>query len=505
MRSKSLAAVVMLLAAACVDTSPDHGLPGAVGTGGSGGSGGGPLVSDVTVTVNPTLRYQTTEGWGTSLCWWGNVVGGWSEPNRNALIDLLFDPSSGLGLNVVRYNIGGGDAPDHEHMNYGKEMPGFKPTETGDYDWTADANQRQILEEARSRIDPGLFIAEAFSNSPPYWMTASGCASGGGAGNNLGGDYFDDFADYLSEVVRHMRDTADIAFRTLEPFNEPNGAWWGALGRQEGCHFDRAAQATLLGQLATSLAAKGLEVRLAAPDESSFDETVDSYHAYDAATQSLVYQLNTHAYSGSRRSELNALALRDGKKLWASEVDGSGAAAPFDVYPHNHEDVVPGLDLANRILRDLRELRPDAWVFWQAVESEQAQTSVNKNWGLIHADFQNGTEQYFVTKKFHVMAQFTRAIRPGYVMIDVDQPAAVAFLGEATGTLAIVQRHAATSGAVYAYDLSGFTVLPAEASLYRTSATENYLYLGEVTLTDRQLVAPIEAQSITTFVLGGVQ
>jgi hypothetical protein len=36
-------------------------------------------------------------------------------------------------------------------------------------------------------------------------------------------------------------------------------------------------------------------------------------------------------------------------------------------------------------------------------------------------------------------------------------------------------------------------------------ATENYLHLGEVTLTDRQLGAPIEAQSVTTFVLGGVQ
>ena len=90
-------------------------------------------------------------------------------------------------------------------------------------------------------------ILEAFSNSPPYWMTKSGCASGSTDGsNNLKDDSYDAFADYLTEVVKHYRDSFGITFRTLEPLNEPNANWWKANGGQEGCHFSPANQQTII-------------------------------------------------------------------------------------------------------------------------------------------------------------------------------------------------------------------------------------------------------------------
>ena len=45
----------------------------------------------------------------------------------------------------------------------------------GTWDWEQDANQRWVLLQARER---GASVFEAFSNSPPYWMTYSGRASG---------------------------------------------------------------------------------------------------------------------------------------------------------------------------------------------------------------------------------------------------------------------------------------------------------------------------------------
>jgi hypothetical protein len=58
-------------------------------------------------------------------------------------------------------------------------------------------------------------------------MTKSGCASGNTDGsNNLKDDSYDAFADYLTEVVKHFRDSWGITFRTLEPLNEPNASWW---------------------------------------------------------------------------------------------------------------------------------------------------------------------------------------------------------------------------------------------------------------------------------------
>ena len=41
------------------------------------------------------------------------------------------------------------------------------------YDWDADKNQMNILKAAIEANDG--FLAEAFSNSPPYFMTKSGC------------------------------------------------------------------------------------------------------------------------------------------------------------------------------------------------------------------------------------------------------------------------------------------------------------------------------------------
>lgn len=47
---------------------------------------------------------------------------------------------------------------------------------------------------------------------------------------------------------------------------------------------------------------------------------------------------------------------------------------------------------------DIKWFEPQAWVIWQAIESEQNMQpdKENMNWGLIHADFD--TEQWWYTK-----------------------------------------------------------------------------------------------------------
>ena len=157
---------------------------GAAGSGGSGGGRGGGSGAGIVdagsdaprgpvtaapgatlVKIDPAARRQTFEGWGTSLCWWANRVGGWSATARNAVVDALVDPQAGLGYKVFRYNIGGGENPAHEHMRQWGEMPGFLNA-AGTWDWNADANQRNVLRRIVER-DPSA-ILEAFSNSPPY-------------------------------------------------------------------------------------------------------------------------------------------------------------------------------------------------------------------------------------------------------------------------------------------------------------------------------------------------
>ena len=117
--------------------------------GGAGGTGGArPTVTaapgTTLIKINSAARRQTFEGWGTSLCWWANHVGGWAAEGRDAVVDAVVDPANGLGFNIFRYNIGGGENPAHEHMDQWREMPGFQ-TADGAWTWDADANQRAVL------------------------------------------------------------------------------------------------------------------------------------------------------------------------------------------------------------------------------------------------------------------------------------------------------------------------------------------------------------------------
>jgi O-glycosyl hydrolase len=454
----------------------------------------------VSVTVDASKVVKSFEGWGTSICWWGNVVGNYSDKARDSIVTLLFD-TSGLGLNILRYNIGGGEPVSHNHMGAGREIEGYKTTESSEYDWNRDAAQRKIVQSAKSKVDKKYFIAEAFSNSPPWWMTNSGCASGGKNGaSNLKNNYYEAFADYLTDIVKHFNDEWGITFRTVEPFNEPISDWWKESGGQEGCHFSVNEQMTLIKEVSDKLKEKNLTTEIAASDETGYNEAIETYNAFNTLTRSLISQVNTHSYSGTKRKEIHDAVLRDKKRVWQSELDGSGASSPFDVWAHNHNDIVPGLDIAQRFIKDLKELQADAIIFWQAVESEQAQINLNKNWGCIHADFSGG-EKFYLTKKFFSVKQFTKFVRPGSTLLDINNTDAVAFLSPSNNKLVIVQRNATDADISYEYKLSSFKSAAEEASIWRTSGSENFINIGAVDIIDGVIKATSKKQSVTTYII----
>ena len=463
------------------------------GAGAAGGASGGAAGARPTVTaapgttlikVNTAVRHQTFEGWGTSLCWWANHVGGWSATGRDALVDAVVDPANGLGFNIFRYNIGGGENPAHDHMRQYGEMPGFEPSD-GTWDWTADANQRAVLQSIVTRA-PGA-ILEAFSNSPPYWMTKSGCASGNTDGsNNLKDDSYDAFATYLTEVVKHFRDSWGITFRTLEPLNEPNASWWTANGNQEGCHFGASNQQTIIKAVAAQLASKGLTATtVAASDENSLDDAYNIMRAYDTASLAAMTQMNAHSYSGSRRAELRTLATMKAKRLWQSESGPLNATLA--------DDTEAAIFMAGRIITDLRDMQPEAWVDWQIGDP-------SRNWASFAL---NDTRQTFTyLKRFYMQAGFSRYIRPGAVFVDVNNPDMVAAVSADGRTLALVVRNGDTAASKgFTFDLTALASVGATADVRRTSRSENLVSLTALPIQDWSFVATVSPGSITTFVV----
>src|SRR5690625_3151587 len=415
------------------------------------------------ILVQPEEGYDDFEGWGTSLAWWGHILGQWEDEEKfNEVMDLVFDVDKGLGLNIVRYNIGGGENPNIEEntLRPGGDVPGFQPEE-GVWDFEADAGQRNVMIAA---FDRGATIAEAFSNSPPYWMTVSGSVTGAeDGGNNLKDAYYDAFADYLTEVVKVYGERYGVTFRTLTPLNEPISNWWKKGNIQEGAHFNLEAQMKIIKKVADLLEEKGLnETTVSASDENSIDETLEIVKGYDAETLDVITQINTHSYNGSQLQALNTFAKENGKTLWMSEFGAGGTEE------HNHQDMTSAMELADRIIKDLRRLQPAAWVYWQAVEDEGAKN----NWGFIHSDFKAG-ESYEITKQYYAMAHFSKFIRPGSHIILTDSDRSVAAYDKEQKRLTVVATNNTVDVQELEYDLSAFDLETQSVNVYQTSAEKD--------------------------------
>ncbi len=453
-----------------------------------------PAAAATTIAVDPAEVYQANwQGWGTSLAWWANVVGGWSATNRNAIVDQVYG-ASGLGMNIARYNIGG-SAPNEPGMRSGAAVQSYL-NENGTYDWTKDANQRTILQAAKDR---GANLFEAFSNSPPWWMTNSGRTSGAsGCGNNLKADQYDAFAAYLAEVTKHFRDSWGTTFATVSPVNEPDGTWWCLGGGQEGSAWSEAQQASIVTKLGEQLDSRGLTLTgVSAPDSNGVTAAKNAISSFDSTARSHLEQVNTHSYNSSGEASLRDTTVGFGKHLWMSEYGCCNGS-------HDHNSIGDGLSLAHRIAEDLNTLRPSAWVYWQAVEDEGAAVANPHNWGLIHAPFTGSDQSYTITKQFHAMANYSRYIRPGYQIISSGDADTVAAFSPASNTLVLVTHNDTSSDRAVDYDLSKFAGVTGSARPYRTSASQNTAQLSDISVANKRFSATAPANSITTYVVGGV-
>ena len=486
-----------------------------------GANGGGEKNTEI-ITLNPVeaspFNGGRFEGWGTSLCWWANRLGYSGELTAQAA--KLFFSGEGLGLDIGRYNIGGGDDPAHRHITRSdSRVPGYAVgmDSSGGFiwDWTADQNQRNIV-LAALKANPELYV-EGFSNSPPWFLTVSGCSSGseGAVSDNLRPDQYDTFARYIAETSRHFRDVFGIGFRSYSPMNEADTAYWGANSpKQEGCHFDSGeSQSRMILATRKALDGAGLaDILVAGLDETSIDQMIVNLDKLTEEAKAALGRIDTHTYGGSKRAELKAKALSMGKDLWMSEVDGGWQAGT------NAENMAAGLGLAERIILDMNGMQPSAWVLWNIVDfhkdsnfsdpggnRSEAERQLRQDggiWGLGMADHDEGT--IFLTQKYYVFGQFTRYIHPGDTIIASSNKTLAAYNRD-SGGIKIVAINTEGAAKSLAFDLGAFERTGSRAAVIRTSGSyadgEHWTPVGSVKVKDKKFSFDLPANSVTTFVI----
>lgn len=450
--------------------------------------------SEIAVSINPEQSFQTIEGWGSSLCWWAGQVGNWQESRVDSLIDLITSPD-GLNMNIFRYNIGGGDDPSHSdgHMVKGKgkraEMEGFKASENSPYNWKADKAQRIIMLKIKEKRPDAVF--EAFSNSPPYWMTISGCSAGNvdPMKDNLKPEYYEAFCDYLVDVCKFYKTEYGIDFKTLEPFNESTSGYWNYLGSQEGCHFEPESQMKIIRLLYPKLKASGLKTVISASDETNIKSTIAVIKAYQQAGDILdkIEQINTHTYSGTNeeRKEAHALVAGTGKEFWQSETGPGGWKERVSGLQNN-------LFLTQKLFNDLNLMKPQAWLDWQLMEEN------NDVWGLIKCNFK--TEEYEIVKNLYVRMQITRFIKQCYTIIETDNENVLAAINPEKTQLVVALNNSSESSQSFQLNLDTSVKLTEQTKIYRTGKTENCEQLSAEPVKNNQLIYSAPALSLSTFI-----
>ena len=417
------------------------------------------------------------------------------------------------------------DTSDHD-IEWYNEYYERVDTECGyawNYDWDADKHQMNII-KAIAKAKGSEFIAEAFSNSPPYFMTNSGCSSGAtdSSQNNLKENSYNAFAKYMIDVVKHINDdNNNIYFESVTGMNEPYTNYWGAnSNKQEGCHIDQGtAQSKVITALDYQLKDKGItNCIISASDETSIDITIDSYNALSDEAKTAISRIDTHTYGGSKRYELRELAENENKNLWMSEVDGDFTVGD------NAGHMASALGLAQHILLDLNWLKPSAWILWDIVDMHcDTGNSYDGNdfswlnqdggyWGLTACNHDD--EYIWLLKKYYAFGQFTRYIRPGHTIIPMSDNNAIASYDSQNHKLAIVVINTWATDRKCKFTLTNMNMDNADnIQAIRTSGSltdgENWTDVSSsceinINKDDKTFSSILKANSITTYIINNV-
>lgn len=362
---------------------------------------------------------QEITGWGTSGCWWAQEMG--KCESAEEVTKLLFS-EEGLGLNIYRYNIGGGskDNPDGrlwKESSRATESFLVWSEEAGEwvYDWSKDAAAQKILEMSLSYgcIDTVVM----FANSPHYSMCVSGQASGGlePAQSNLKKECYQDYVDYFLDITQHFIDMG-VPVKYISPINEPQWDWGGEWVGQEGCHYEIDEAVEVIRLFALAVKERGMDVKISALESGQVGE-----HAIECleklyADEDIRSVLGTYSYHSYWTD--GDILLKDSfgkyieKKYPSIELEMSEwCELPNS---HKYDDITAGLIMARTIGEDIINTGVNSWSSWVGVNEggEDADSMIAVDW--------DNYDNYRISKRYYAMGHYTRFVPKGSYAVDVD-------------------------------------------------------------------------------------
>ena len=361
---------------------------------------------------------QKIDGFGASGAWWPNDLARFPRRVQQRVDEMLFS-GHGIALSGYRYNIGGGGVG----VNNPARAPKEPPTDTPG------------LAFLRAAHDAHVPILTGFVNSAPPRFTTNGKSCGGSLEPGSEAAY----ARYVAGVVERLHDHDHVTLRYVSPMNEPDNSF-GDCG-QEGMQVAVEQRALVVQELGKELARRAPYAKVVADETTADAILANEAPQWLAAPDTTRYlaAIAHHTYDfpdDALRQLVPAIADRFGIPTWMTEIccyKGSGGVAT-SFGPQYDPTITQGLWLADQVYGDLTVAGDSAWYWWTALSpaigcdpkaDPQCVTQVNGqgfNDGLLYYDPNDATDrdtQIFTTKRFFVLGQFSRYVRPGAVRHDV--------------------------------------------------------------------------------------
>jgi glucuronoarabinoxylan endo-1,4-beta-xylanase len=423
----------------------------APGSGGATGAGGSTVVLDPTacssgtaqtgdVTVSLSSLQQKISGFGVSTAWAGNF----NDPAKDP--DTLWSTTTGAGLTLHRIRIGGGTTSEtkiaQKAVTYGVKV------------WAAP------WEVDTAFTDRAMCPTNDSCTPPPKLIDPAG------------------WANRLAGFVKTMKD-AGVDIYAISAENEPDSK---ALNHT--VPFTPDELATWIGShLGPALAPLGVKVM--APETMNgcgFPSYFSAIQKNPAAWEH-VGIFASHEYGCGTLPSQPAIAAA-GKEYWETEVDTGSTSDDSSC-----DGMGSALKLAETIHNDLTKPNLNAWHYWWLYA------------GGCSGLFDTTTKVW--TKRFWIMGNFSRFVRPGYLRVSTSGAAptgvlVTAYTNPSDGTVAIVAINKNSSASSLSLFLSG--VVPCTLTPWVTSATDSIVARSPITVANARFTASLEAKSVTTFV-----
>ena len=227
-------------------------------------------------------------------------------------------------------------------------------------------------------------------------------------------------------MAAHLRSALGVRLAAVSPMNEPTNTF--AACNQEGMHVPPAQRAAVIRSLARSLAARAPGTAVSA-DASTTSTALRA--GIDAWIDRNVGTVAFHGYDYPTVATLRTVAAmvraRTGAHLEMTEVCCSAGAGFARGYNPGMAD---GIWLADTIWRNLSAGGASSFSWWTALSPElgcapvgdpacpAAANASGWNDGLLYydPDFRvDGNQSIYFTRRYWVLANFSRYIRPGAV------------------------------------------------------------------------------------------